>query len=97
MTDKFFFKGDSLKYIESHIRHIDFAKFKVNTYFNTTKDRGEIITVRGRITSLVGKGHGNIYANVITPDKEIWQTHIDSLDPTSLAQIARHLSELCGD
>jgi hypothetical protein len=96
MTDRFFFKGDALRYIESHIRYIDFAKVKVNTYFNTTRDRGEIITVRGRITSLVGEGN-RIYANVFTPDKVQFNAQISILDPSSLASIAEHLSELCGE
>ncbi len=96
MTDRFMLKSDALKYIESHIRYIDFAKFKVNAYFNTTRDRGEVITVRGRITALVGEGSG-IYANIFTPDKVQWGACISILDPTSLAEIARHLYELCGE
>lgn len=94
MTDRFMLKSDSLRYIESNIRYIDFSKFKVRAYFTTTNDEG-IIRIEGRITSLVGYGHG-IHANIYTSDKENWQTHIDTLDPTSLAQIARHLLELCG-
>ena len=96
MTERFFFKGDALKYIESHIRYIDFAKFKVNTYFNTTRGRGQIITVRGRITALVGEGD-RIYAHIFTSDKVQWNAYISILDPTSLAQIANHLFELCGE
>ena len=95
MTDRFMFKNDALNYIESHIRYIDFSKLKVNAYFMSADHNG-VIRTEGRITSLVGNGHG-IFANILTPDKEQWQTHINSLDPTSLAQIARHLSELCGD
>ena len=95
MTDRFMFKGDSLQYIERHIRHIDFSKLKVRAYFMTTNDKG-VIRIEGRITSLFGQGHG-IYASIFTSDKKRWHTHIDTLDPTSLAQIARHLSELCGE
>ena len=97
MTDSFMFKGDALKYIESHIRYIDFAKFKVNTYFVTTTGRdNHLIRVEGRITALVGRGEG-ICATIFTPDKEQWGAHISILDPTSLSKIANHLSELCED
>ena len=97
MTDRFMLKSDALKYIESHIRYIDFAKFKVNTYFVTTRGRGNtLLRVDGRITALVGRGTG-IWATIFAPDKVQWSAHISILDPTSIAKIANHLSELCGD
>jgi hypothetical protein len=97
MTDRFMLKSDALKYIESHKRYIDFAKFKVNAYFVTTRGRGKtLLRVEGRITALVGESNG-IYANILTPDKVQWSAHISILDPTSLAKIANHLSELCED
>ena len=97
MTDRFMLKSDALKYIESHIRYIDFAKFKVNTYFVTTRGRdNNLVRIEGRITALVGEGDG-IYAKIYTPDKVLWDVHISGLDPTSLCKIANHLYELCGD
>ena len=95
MTDRFMLKSDSLRYIERNLRYIDFSDFKVNAYFMAADHNG-VVRTEGRITSLVGNGYG-IYANIFTSDKMMWQTHINSLDPTSLAKIARHLSELCGD
>lgn len=94
---RFTLKSDALKYIEGHIRYIDFAKFKVNAYFVTVGCSGDkLVRVHGRVTSLVGEGDG-IYANIFTPDKVQWSAYISILDPTSLCEIANHLYELCGE